>query len=209
MSTGRRDLTVLFFRDKNGAGGWLRPGTADFLRAATGDAESESVEPLAAPAGRRARSRAVGRVGCDPALWPQLRAGAGRRNRVVLLRRFVRPRARRQPLGCGRQERLSHGDRPRHATAGWPGFARRGPAGGGDHHEAAGLPRTGIGRQCRLPPGPAARGAAGPRTAGPLPGFAAAKPTPSAAIPSGKSSRGAAGAMCPHWPVSRSGSSST
>jgi hypothetical protein len=40
---------VLFARDKNGAGGWLRPGTADYLRAATGDAESESVEPLASP----------------------------------------------------------------------------------------------------------------------------------------------------------------
>jgi hypothetical protein len=46
---GQTDLTAIFSRDRNGAGGWLRPGTADVLRVATGDAESESVEPLAAP----------------------------------------------------------------------------------------------------------------------------------------------------------------
>lgn len=46
---GPTDLTVMFCRDKNGRGGWLRPGTGDYLKAATGDAELEAAERLVSP----------------------------------------------------------------------------------------------------------------------------------------------------------------
>jgi HEAT repeat protein len=46
---GPTDLTLQFCRDKDGKGGWLRPGTPDYLKATTGDAELEAVERLVSP----------------------------------------------------------------------------------------------------------------------------------------------------------------